>query len=63
MVMARPPCTFTASEIARALKGWKAAGIPVGSLEVSRDKIVIVAASDKGPASANKKTNEWDEVQ
>lgn len=51
---------FTQSDITRAIKGARAAGVHEGRIELDRDgKIVIIFGPDANrPAPAN----EWDEV-
>jgi hypothetical protein len=56
--MSRGPARFQAADVARALKGAAAAGMPVNRVEVDRDgKIVVVIGK---AADHNTEVNEWD---
>jgi hypothetical protein len=48
--MARGACKFTQADVARALKGAKAAGVDVGRVEIDKDgKIVVVVGKPDAP--------------
>ena len=48
--MSRTPARFTQADIARAVKGAQAAGLPIASVEVdSTGKIVILTAKRHEP--------------
>jgi hypothetical protein len=56
--MSRGPARFQAADVARALKGAAAAGMPVARVEVDRDgKIVVVIGK---AADHSIEANEWD---
>jgi hypothetical protein len=63
--MSRGPCTFRQTDVARALRAARAAGLVVDKVEIDRaGKIVIVAAKgDIGfPENPFDERNPWDEV-
>lgn len=47
--MPRTPSRFTQSDLARALKAWQAAGLPVGAAEIKGDGSIRIEAP-KEPA-------------
>ena len=54
--MARGSCTFRQSDVTKALKAAKDAGVPVASYEIDRDgKIVVLIGKPAGtpPAEAD----------
>jgi hypothetical protein len=56
--MPRKPCLFRQSDIARAIRGARAGGLSVASVEIAGDgRIVIVAGNGNVAPPA---TNEWD---
>lgn len=61
----RRPCNFRQSELTRALKGVRAAGIEIHRIEIDRDGKIIVllgtptAASDENAAERS----EWEEFE
>jgi hypothetical protein len=58
--MSRTPATFKASDLTRALKAARAAGLEVNRVEISKDgRIVLVQAPDDPIDSAP--SNEWDD--
>ncbi len=42
--MPKAPARFTQSDIARALKAWQAAGLPVGAVEIRDDGSIRIEA-------------------
>jgi hypothetical protein len=64
--LTRGPCTFRQTDIARAIRAVRAAGVAVARVEVAKDgKIVIVTGESKAQDSGRDGTgevNEWDRV-
>ncbi len=55
------PAVFTQADIAKLLKGAKAAGMTVASVEIDRSGKIVARFGGAG-AAASAETNEWDEV-
>lgn len=51
--MARGPNLFRQTDITRALKGVRAAGVAVGRVEISREGRIVVFAPGTEPAHEN----------
>jgi hypothetical protein len=60
----RRPCMFRQTDLTRALKGARAAGMGIARVEIERDgKIVVVPGEQqKGTSERVTAQNEWDEV-
>ena len=59
--MSRGPHTFKQTDLTRALKGARAAGIDVARVVIDRDgRIVVEMANGSGEAAIGQ--NEWDGV-
>ena len=51
--MARGPLTFRQSDLVRALKGAKAAGLDISKVEIDKDgKIVVIIGKPDAPGDA-----------
>jgi len=60
--MGHGPCTFKETDLVRALRAAKKAGVNVARAEVARGgKIVLVLKKD-GEAPYVSERNEWDEI-
>jgi len=59
--MPRKPCTFRQSDLTRALKAVKAAGVEAAIVKITRDEIVVKLL-DKAAAARESSGNEWDVV-
>jgi hypothetical protein len=56
--------SFAQSDVTRALKAAKAAGIPVKRIEIeTTGKIVVVTEQERGNAADRSDENEWDSVK
>ena len=62
--MSRRPCIFRQTDLTRALKGARAAGIEIERFEIGKDgKIVVVAQkSPESPRDGEDVRNEWDDA-
>jgi hypothetical protein len=62
--MVRRPCKFRQSDLTRALKAARAAGIEIARFEIEKDgKIVVVPGKPiEAPGNEKPERNEWDEV-
>jgi hypothetical protein len=60
----RRPCMFRQTDLTRALKGARAAGMGIAHVEIEKDgKIVVVPGEQqKGTSERVTAQNEWDEV-
>jgi len=60
--MARGPCNFRQTDVKRAIKGARAAGMEVARVEINKDGVIVVVPSCKpeGPADERSEANEWD---
>jgi hypothetical protein len=60
----RRPCMFRQTDLTRALKGARAAGMGIARVEIEKDgKIVVVPGEQqKGSSESVTAPNEWDEV-
>ncbi len=54
------PATFTQGDVAKLLKGAKAAGLSVRSIEIDRTGKIVAQFGE--PAGASGSGNDWDEV-
>jgi hypothetical protein len=58
--MSRGPLTFRQTDLTRAVKAVRAAGVEVMRIEIDRaGKIIVVAGK---PNEAETTTNSWDEI-
>ena len=48
--MPRAPARFTQADVARAIKAWQAAGLPVGAVEIRDDGRSIRIEAPREPA-------------
>jgi hypothetical protein len=62
--LSRRPCIFRQTDLTRALKGARAAGIEIERFEIDKDgKIVVVAQkSPESPRDGEDVRNEWDDA-
>jgi hypothetical protein len=61
--MARGPCNFRQTDLKRAIKGARAAGMEVARVEINKDGVIVVVPSKpQEPADERSETNEWDSV-
>jgi hypothetical protein len=58
----RRPCMFRQTDLTRAVKGARAAGIGIACVEIEKGKIVIVPGEQQKGTSERVAPNEWDEV-
>jgi hypothetical protein len=61
--LSRRPCIFRQTDLTRALKGARAAGIEIERFEIDKDgKIVVIAEkSPESPCDGEDERNEWDD--
>jgi hypothetical protein len=60
--MARAPSIFRQSDVTKALKATKAAGVDIARIEIAKDgRIVIITAAGTLPIGAGEE-NSWDRV-
>ncbi len=62
--MSRRPCIFRQTDVTRALRGARAAGMEIQRFEINGDgKIVVVAAKlPETSSDAGDERNEWDKA-
>ena len=62
--MTRGPCTFRQTDIARAIRAVRSAGLPVSGVTVDPQTGVITVATGEPKAqdSGSREGNEWDHV-
>ena len=62
--MSRRPSTFRQTNLTRALKGARAAGIEIGRVEIDRDGriVLVVTKREKDSGDVLGEHNEWDAV-
>jgi hypothetical protein len=60
--MKRQPCPFKQADVARAVKGARAAGIDVKKVVVRPDGRITITASRHDAQTSPKERNEWDEL-
>lgn len=58
--MSRGKASFRESEVTRAVKAVKKAGVEVARVEVENGKIIVIAGKPADSATNDK--NEWDEA-
>lgn len=56
------PAVFTQADIAKLLKGAKAAGMTVASVEIDRSGKIVARFGGAADGVAPAEANEWDEV-
>ena len=63
--MSRRPSTFRKTDLTRALRGARAAGIDIAHFEIDKDgRIIVVAAKTKEESdNVDGDRNEWDSVK
>jgi hypothetical protein len=60
--MARGPVTFRQSDLVRAIKGAKAAGLEVAKVEIDRAGKIVIATERCATSFPEEFENPWDEV-
>jgi hypothetical protein len=60
--MAHGPATFKQSDLVRALKAARAAGVDIARFEIENGKIIIVTGKPAVIEDNATNTNPWDEV-
>jgi hypothetical protein len=61
--MSRRPCTFRQSDLTRAIKAARAAGVEIERVEIERDgRMIVVMNKGDVPQPNGGDTNPWDEV-
>jgi hypothetical protein len=61
--MSRRPCTFRETDVKRAVKAVRAAGVEIARVEIGRDgRIIVVPGKPRETEDANGERNEWDAV-
>ncbi len=60
--MSRRPCTFRETDVKRAVKAVRAAGVEIARVEIQKDgRIIVVSGKPKETIQdANGERNEWD---
>jgi hypothetical protein len=63
--MSRRPCSFRQTDLTRALKGARSAGIEIARIEIDKDGRIIVITGKPTEAlfEESKERNEWDVVK
>ena len=62
--LSRRPATFRQTDLTRALKGARAAGVEIAQVEIDKDgRIIVVAAKSNEQSSNGGERNEWDAVK
>jgi len=57
----RKPSNFRQTDLARAVRGARAAGVEVARIEVGRDgKIVVIVGKPESADTTKDPVNEWD---
>jgi hypothetical protein len=59
--MARGACNFRETDLKRAIKAVRAAGMEIARVEIRKDVIVMVPSKPEKPDERSE-TNEWDSV-
>lgn len=57
--MARAPCKFRQSDVARAVKAVRAAGVAVARVEIDRDGKIVVVAGDPATVQDRAPFDTW----
>lgn len=57
--MARRPSNFRQSDVERAVKAARAAGLDVGGVEVAPDGTIRVMTATQAPAGASNPFDQW----
>jgi hypothetical protein len=60
--MPRGSCTFKQSDVTKAVKGARLAGLDVSRVEIGRDGRIVVIAGKPEHGSVNGDHNEWDDA-
>ena len=61
--MPRRVCLFRQTDLTRALKGVRAAGMEIGRIEISKEGVIVmVPGTPEEPTDASAEVNEWDSV-
>jgi hypothetical protein len=58
----RRPCTFRETDVKRAVKAVRAAGVEVDRVEIEKDGRIVVFTGEPGQARDAEDSNAWDEV-
>ena len=62
--MSRRPATFRQTDVTRAVKGARAAGVEIAQVEIDKDgRIIVVAAKSTEGSNNGGERNEWDAVK
>ena len=60
--MPRQPCNFRQTDLKRALKGARAAGMEIGRVEINKDGLIVIVPGKPSGVAISEETNEWNEV-
>jgi hypothetical protein len=60
--MPRRRCTFRETDVKRAVRAVRAAGVEIGRVEVDKDGTIIVVPGKFGGGGNGEASNSWDEV-
>jgi hypothetical protein len=61
--MSRRPCAFRETDVKRAVRAVRAAGIEIARVEIGKDgSIVVVPGKPTKARDANGEGNEWDDL-
>jgi hypothetical protein len=59
----RRPLIFKKTDLTRALKGVRAAGMEIGRIEINKEGVIVmVPGKPEEPTNASAEANEWDSV-
>jgi hypothetical protein len=63
--MSRRPCAFCETDVKRAVRAVRAAGVEIARVEIGKDGLIVVVPGRPAEAmiqDASGETNEWDTV-
>ena len=58
----RRPLIFKKTDLTRALKGVRAAGMEIARVEINKDGVIVMVPGKSSGVAISEETNEWDEV-
>jgi hypothetical protein len=58
----RGVCLFRQTDLKRALKGARAAGMEIARVEINKDGVIVIVPGKPSGVAISEETNEWNEV-